>query len=159
MGYYIRLTGSDFRIKSENKDKALQALRELMSYEHELGNGGTPSGRHFSWLNNAQPLRWRTLEDALEDWRFSPINDSDGNIIGLQFTGEKLGQENYLFWAISSWVEDGSYIQITGEYGGTWRLVFEDGDVREERVNDKEMGLYNWDYLDGSNELEAMTKP
>ena len=131
MGYYIDITGSDFRIDAENKSDALEAIFELMGDPTVDRRGGNRHHRHFSWLNNATPGEWIALEDAMEDWRFPVVTDEDGNVIGIQFTGQKIGQENLLFERIAPYVENGSYIQFTGEDNHVWRIEFSEDDIEE----------------------------
>lgn len=132
MGYHINLTEADFRIDAENTRDALDTIRELMADPSADRHGySAQSGRHFSWLNNATPEDWDSLQDAMADWRFPVELDDDQNVVDIRFSGQKIGDENQLFDVIAPYVEDGSYLEFRGEDGDVWRLVFDDDSVEE----------------------------
>lgn len=57
--------------------------------------------------------------------------DPDGNIMDIEFIGEKLYDDFSIFQAIAPYVKDGSYIEMMGEDGEQWRWVFQDGECQE----------------------------
>lgn len=123
----MHISDQQFRIDAENKDEALQAIKSLM-YDTSADTLGTESGHNlFSWMHGVEPEQWEILSDALSAWRFEPDTDIDGNILRLNFTGQKIGSEAQLFEVIAPYVEDGSYIEFKGEDGAVWRLLFYDG--------------------------------
>jgi len=126
MGYCITQEYAEFSIKAENFCKALAAIKDLAGRETIRCSGG-PS--HFSWVETEEFLQARTLREAMEAWRWD-VEMEDG-VIGIEFTGEKLGDDLMLFKAIAPFVEPGSYIEMRGEDGAHWRWIFEDGDVKE----------------------------
>jgi len=68
----------------------------------------------------------------LENKGYIPEADDDGNVIDLDFAGDKLAyDEDKMFQKIAPFVEDGSFIEMRGEDGAMWRWVFSDGKVRE----------------------------
>lgn len=119
MGYNIKLVGCDFWIGSENADEALEALRHRTEPDRQ------------AWMNRATPEEWDYLKEALEDWRFMATLDDERNIVGLQFIGEKVGDENVLFDTLAPYVGDESYLEFQGADGERWRYVFEGGDVEK----------------------------
>lgn len=98
MGVLMELEWSHIRFIDE--DAALDAVFDLMEREDELGRGSGPSGSHFAWLNGARPELWESIDDALEDWRL-PTEREDNGAVRLHFVGEKAGEEDHLFDAIS----------------------------------------------------------
>lgn len=52
-------------------------------------------------------------------------------ITGIQFNGEYQGDDYKIFELLAEFVEDESYIEITGEDGDKWRWVFNKGKVKE----------------------------
>jgi hypothetical protein len=71
----------------------------------------------------------------LESYGYAPDTDDDGNIIGLEFVGDKVVyDEEKMFQKIAPFVEDGSFIEMRGEDGAMWRWVFSGGTVREVRA-------------------------
>ena len=135
MGYHIQTMDKQFYIKNEDKSAALQAIKDLNKKEQELGHGGTyyngKHTRHFSWVNSETVNEAKTLEDALCEWRWEPETDSDGNIVDIEFTGQKIGDEEYLFEAIASFVKEDSFIEFRGEDGEMWCLQFHGGMIEE----------------------------
>ena len=66
---------------------------------------------------------------------YEPEMDDDGNIVGVEFVGEKISySEDTMFDAIAPYVEDGSFIEMTGEDGCMWRWVFKNGTCKEQRA-------------------------
>ncbi len=142
MGYCMDQTESKFKIKAENRVKAFNACREkLVGKQKENGAGGgsvsmgnwTP---HYSWTDNSALENAKTLKEFMDEWRWEiTLNDevkveSDvpiaipSDVTDIQFTGEKIGDDETLFNAIAPFVEKGSYIQMSGEDGESWRWVF-----------------------------------
>ena len=114
MGYCMNLCECDFFIEAKNKKKALKGLKELAKKEKNL-----------SWVCNDVIIESMDLEEALEEIRFEAELDEKKNVVGLDFTGEKLGQETKIFNAMAQFVKAGSYIQMYGEDGDKWRWVFD----------------------------------
>ena len=65
----------------------------------------------------------------LEEWGWSGRYDAGGDVIGLEFDREKLGDEEMLFGALVPFVAPGGYIEMVGEDGDIWRWVFDGGTV------------------------------
>lgn len=57
--------------------------------------------------------------------------DDDGNITGISFYGEKLGDELEVFQKIAPYVRSGSFIEMEGQDNELWRWVFQNGKCRE----------------------------
>lgn len=132
MGYNIQIIGADFSIDTADTRNALEAIEALMQDPDAERRGYSKhSGDHFSWLNNATPEEWNTLDEAMVDWRF-PIHRNDtGDVIGIEFSGQKIGQEKLMFERIAPFVETGSHITFKGEDGDTWRLEFQNAGIEE----------------------------
>lgn len=112
MGYYVSQRGCNFFIAAENKEKALQAIKDL---------GDKPM---FSWVDNKSYLEADTLAKAMNAWRWS-IDEEDDNVVNICFDGEKLGDDEVLFQTIAPFVKADSYIEMDGEEGCLWRWVFD----------------------------------
>ncbi len=130
MGYCINLTDYKFGILKDNKEKALQAIKELMGRVDELGSGGRwevgeKVKSNFAWVWTGDVLASCSFEGAMECWRYPVESDDNGDIADIQFDGEKLGQEGLMFQAIAPYVVAGSYLQFQGEDGSIWRFVFD----------------------------------
>lgn len=125
MGYCIQHVSSNFVIRIDQEDDALAAIKRLMYDEDKEHHGGGGGRVWFSWMNNAQPETWETLDAAFEDWRYPLVRDEAGEICGIQFWGEKIGQELEMFKAVAPFVEKGSFIEMSGEDGAMWRWTFD----------------------------------
>ena len=133
MGYYIEMTDSKFEIKKENFEKALESLKSVfvpknMNCCDYIGGNEYP---HFSWVNTKDVLESNHIVEALEEIRYTPKFDDNGNICNVEFTGQKYGSENVFFNALAPYVESGSYIAFEGEDGDTWEWSFNDGKVKQ----------------------------
>lgn len=126
----MRLMEAQFRILAEKKEYALKAIKELKGKGTIQGR----AGRHFSWVEDSKFVDVQYLEEALKAWRWYPKNDTDGNIIGISFEGEKAGDDKILFDAIAPFVEDESYIQMRGEEEDIWRWEFDNGKCKEKKA-------------------------
>lgn len=123
MGYCVKQYESNFKIKKSDKSKALSNLYTLM-----LNHDHYPDDKSFRWLNGVNHNNWDSLGQALRDWRFEIEKNHKGDVIGIKFRGEKIGDEDEMFEAISNQVQDGSYIIMGGEYDRQrWMYFFEDG--------------------------------
>lgn len=121
MGYCVSMRECDFKIKKENTSKALEIIKELVK-----------KGKEFRWVSNETLLEAKSLKDALEEFGYDTIED-ERELEIFDFMNEKLGDEFDMFQAIASVVEEGSYIEMYGEDGDTWRWVFENGKCIEKR--------------------------
>jgi hypothetical protein len=133
------MVDANFRIKAENCNKALKAIQRLACEADQMSGGvfaaGKQTSRHFSWVHTCNFEKAPTLDDAMGGWRW-PVerdipNDQDSDVVGIQFYGEKLGDDAVLFHAIAPFVEEGSWIEMRGEDSAMWRWVFRDGRLHE----------------------------
>ena len=121
MGYCVSMNECDFKIKKENTSKALEIIKELVK-----------KGEEFRWVSNEVLLEAENLKEALEEFGYDVIEDEKELKI-FDFLNEKEGDELTMFQAIAPVVEEGSYIEMYGEDGDTWRWVFENGKCTEKR--------------------------
>jgi len=125
MGYCITTTDTCLCIKRENIPAALVAIKAMC----ETVDDREP---RFAWIDTKTVLEAETLEDALNEWRWDISEDNEGNIIGLTFSGEKLGDDEDLFTNLAPFIEHRGFIEIRGEDDAQWRWVFWRGDFRTE---------------------------
>ena len=111
MSYCVTMTNAQFFIAEDNKYEAYKAYR--MSF---LGSRSLPI---------------HSIEDALKYSGYIAENDAEDNIIGLEYNGEKFGDEEKLFEIIAPYVQSGSFIEMMGEDHSMWRWVFTDGTLEE----------------------------
>ena len=135
MGYYITQSDTNFKILKENLNDVLESIRALHGQE-TIRDGINQSRHHFSWVAE-NFYKKETLDEILDDWRYEVEYDNEGNVVNIEFTGEKLGDDEILFRQIAKFVEHDSYITICGEDGEQWRWVFENGQMNtKHRSND-----------------------
>ena len=120
MGYCMSQTGSNFFLAKENKSLALEAIKNLKGQE-TIKDG---SGSHFSWVDTNEFMNATSLQSAMHAWRWDLEEDDEGNVVDINFVGEKSGDDYVLFDVIARYVKDGSYIQMVGEDNCIWRWVF-----------------------------------
>lgn len=129
MGYCMTQIDSSFFIPKENKKEALDTLKKMDPEKN--GSGGSWSSgkalKHYAWTSNDALEKTKTLEQHLDEWRWSPELDDEENIIGLQFEGEKLGDDFLMFQVLAPFVEEGSFIEMQGEDGWFWLWKFKNG--------------------------------
>jgi hypothetical protein len=106
-----------FALKRENQSAALAAIRAL--------SGKGPHSGRFSWVDRDFATRCDNFHDIMDEWRWEPEYDDDGNVDNIEFTGEKIGDDKVLFDAIAPFVESGSYIEMLGEDGTRWKWKFD----------------------------------
>ena len=110
MGYCMVQSASQFLIKKENKEEAFEVSKDLTYY---------PSRE---WAGDFKDVK--TLEEVMRKWEWETIENENGDIIDIHFIGEKSGNDLLLFSKIAPFVDDESFIQMTGEDGGVWRWEF-----------------------------------
>lgn len=133
MGYYMSMIDNKFKIKKENFEEALNNLKGVFIPEN-MNCCDYVNGKHiphFSWVDTSSVLKSKTLCKALEEIRYKPEYDNNGDICNVEFTGQKYGSENVFFNALAPYVENGSYIAFEGEDGDTWEWLFNNGKVEQ----------------------------
>ncbi|WP_409969314.1 hypothetical protein RFF05_05125 [Bengtsoniella intestinalis] len=71
------------------------------------------------------------VSEELESESYGPELDDAGNIISLEFDGEKLSGMDDMFKRIAPYVRSGSYVEMSGEDDSIWRWVFNNGECLE----------------------------
>jgi hypothetical protein len=122
MGYWIEVNKVYFRLKAEKIPETIKAIKSLHGKEPISDS----SGSHFSWVDN-QFYKLNTIQELMAEFRWKPTTGENGDLIDLEFTGQKLGDDEEFFDVIAPFVESGSYIEVEGEDNDKWRWVFKDG--------------------------------
>lgn len=139
MGYYMTLEDCIFFIAKENFAHIIEAGQKLLSNVFEKGSGGSYRDgialeKNYSWVDNKELAKADTVEKLFKAWRWSAIFNENGDIIAVEFDGEKLGDDEFFFQEIAPWVKAGSYVEMLGEDGDRWRWVFNDGKCKEKKA-------------------------
>lgn len=119
MGYCMSQRESYFKMDPKDFPAAFKSVQALHGSE-TIGDSG---GRHFFRVDY-DLHEINDFAEMLRAWRWELELDG-GEVVGISFQGEKLGDDHVLFNAIAPWVEKGSYIQMQGEDGMIWRWVFD----------------------------------
>ena len=82
MGYCMTQSKDSFRIKSENKIKALDLLKEL-----------AVNNESIDWINTESIIKAASLENAFHECRWSIQEDDAGDVFSISFDDEKLGDD------------------------------------------------------------------
>ena len=111
MGYQIYMREVYLRIRKENFDAALSAVKEALASDR-------------TWTEHLE-----SLEDAMSDFGYIPEYDEDGSIDGFEYDGKCL-RGDYEFWtALAPFVEEGCYLEVEGDDLEIWRWKFRNGKV------------------------------
>lgn len=127
MGERIMLLKSEFFLPRDKRAAALHAVHSLVGSETNRGFGEP----HYSFVKSSYATSGDLIE-ALACWRWLAEEDEEGNIVSIEFTGEKRGDDRLLFRAIAPFVRRGSFISIACESGCLWRWYFDGGDALEQ---------------------------
>jgi hypothetical protein len=130
MGYCITQDDASFRIERKHVPAALEAIKAL-GLRCEIDEESGERMKTFAWVDN-KFADAETLESALLCCRWQAEYDKDGNIVHIQFLGEKLGDDVRLFEVLAPFVTHRSYIEMEGEDNERWRWVFWREELREE---------------------------
>lgn len=106
MGYCINLVDSDFKIKKENADNVVAALKNLVNVAGRL-----------RWVDTNELQSAENIIDAFHAVSYTLKADDNGDYILDCFEGEKLGDDEAIFITIGKYVEAGSYLKFIGEDG------------------------------------------
>lgn len=120
MGYCVEQMNDFFVIKKENISSALNALQKRAKQTA------------FDWVDSREVLNAPSFEDAMSECRWDIYYDSNGDVYGIAFNGEKLGSDFDIFETIAPYVEDGSFISMIGEDRYMFRWYFNNGKLIEE---------------------------
>lgn len=111
MGLHIEQEESNFFISSSDLPDVICALHEA--------NG------NWDWVDSSYKDIY-DVEELFNALRWEVFIE-DGDVVGIEFAGTKLGDDERIMEVIAPWVADGSYIQMHGETLGVWRWCFESG--------------------------------
>ena len=126
MGYYASNPNSALVIKASNIAAALAAIKAM--YETEDGLASPK----YSWVDRDTVLKSETIEEALAEWRWDASLDEGGDLYCVTFSGEKLGDDEDLWFNLAPFIEHGGFIEMLGEDDNRWRWVFWRGEMRTE---------------------------
>lgn len=135
MGYCMYQVDAKFNIPREKHADALEAVKALAKNTMDMilcsFIGESKTASRYSWVakNFAES---ENLPDIIGCWRWEVSLNANYDVVGIEFAGEKSGQDMVLWETLAPFVEDGSFIHMQGEDGANWRWVFRDGIVIEE---------------------------
>ena len=68
------------------------------------------------------------VESILSRHGFDALTDETGNIVGVDFYGVDMREDEELYVALIPFLREGSYMEFCDELGNLWRWVFSGGD-------------------------------
>jgi hypothetical protein len=119
MGYGMSQDEAKFTIGKDKRSAALKKLKALVKTTKLM------------WVTAEDILKAKTLANAMEELRWPIEEDEDGNVVSIDFQGEKAGDEMKFFGVLAEFVDTGCFIEMHGEDGSRWRWVFSNGKVDE----------------------------
>jgi hypothetical protein len=88
------------------------------------------------YQNPYAKLPHKSLTEAFSYWDYEWKGQDKNGYEKLFYSCEKLDHHADMFWkAIAEFIEDGSYIECSGEEGEVWRWVFDGGDMETKKPN------------------------
>lgn len=126
MGYTIYQLKSDFFIPKELFSEALASIKK---YANDLFN----KEKKIPFIEVSELENSESLEDALVVMRWLPELNEHGDIIDIEFSGEKLGDDFLFFSSIAQYVKEGSYITLISEDSKVWRWIFVNKKIEEQQ--------------------------
>jgi hypothetical protein len=125
MGYSIYQLKSEFFIPNHVQSDALFSIKNLI---REFST----SGKHIAFVETTEIEQSEFLEDALLALRWIPEVNENGDIVGVEFSGEKLGDDYQIFNSIAVYVKENSFLTFVGEDSKVSRWLFLNGEVTEQ---------------------------
>jgi hypothetical protein len=146
MGYCISMAECEFTMTESMQRKAFPVVKRALLKQltedakqppfqgKTIASGGSAEGNkwvpHYAWVENWQIENAENIRDILEAFRYKPTEDY-GDIESLDFDGEKIGDEVFLFGLLAPYVKSGSFLNMVGEDGAHWRWLFKNGRFKE----------------------------
>jgi hypothetical protein len=124
MNRFVSQSNQYFVISADRQGEALTAIKALAK------NEDVSKGDWYEWVD-PNFVNSSTLDEALRCWRWEPVHNETGAIVGLNFRGHRLGHERVLFETLAPFTECGSFIELKGNKGVTWHWYFENGTCGE----------------------------
>lgn len=132
MGYVIELIESDVHMDAEKCPAALECLKLVSDPTHPIGQ--SKGAGSFKWVH-FDHTEWRNIEEAMEDWRLPVTLDERGDIVDIEFKGEKYGEEKLVLDTIAPMLRDGSFLKFRGEDREEWLYVVKGTTVETKELN------------------------
>ena len=137
MGVQVTLVRGEVRIPATRHADALAAVRALDEHDEPKTGGarevrpdGSVAGRpHWAFVDGRALRAATSLPEALATFRFVPVLDPDGDLLGVELEGgtRSAGDEAHLWAALAPFVEPGGELIWVVEDGSLLRWSF-DGD-------------------------------
>lgn len=145
----IRIREIKFFIKEKNIAKAIESIKVFIETEQERHKISTrtldqgieeaetsfildiPNTKKYHWIYSSVLLKAKTLEEQLQEFGYKTEHDNAGiRIVG--FIDKEKGDGFEIFQAMSTFVEDGSYIEMYRN-NDVYRLEFNNGKCTKNR--------------------------
>jgi hypothetical protein len=127
MGYCCTCRDFEFKIFSENIGYAIEPIVQSNYFYLSRSVEDCLSIARTGTQDEKQQL----LFELLDDYGWQPAFDDAGNVNGLNYLSEKWCDDHKFFDVFAKYVEKGSYIEMGGEDGASWRMLFDGEHCRE----------------------------
>lgn len=128
MGYSCTLREVDFKISADNISKVIEAL--VQSDYFYLFNRSDEDCLKIA-CGDSPAEKQQLLFELFDSYEYRPRFDEMHNVIGLEYYCEKWCEDDKIFDVFAKYVEKGSYIEMGGEDGTVWRMLFDGEHCRE----------------------------
>jgi hypothetical protein len=127
MGYHIFQdnVGTEFLLSAAKVEEAFNLLKT------ELRQDQSWNGYFIGWDELREA---KNLDEALQATRWLPRFDGSGDVIDIEFTGEKLGGKELEIFKLLAKAGAVGKIPMRGEDGDRWVYVLKDGTAVEVSV-------------------------
>ena len=136
MGYYVRLTDSEVKLKNQHLPEILQRWKDLNKPENNhLKHGGSYSGGKqtqwwYSWMDADYDKKVNSAEEVLEMLGFEYDITEEGDIHIINYDS-KTGSEDLFMKTIADLIAPGSTMLWHGEDGANFAWYFNGKDMQE----------------------------
>lgn len=123
----VKVLDANFTIKNENKDKAVEALHNLIS-----------ENKDYKFFEYIIEKNINCLENIMQEFLWYVENDKDNNICNIYLYEENGNNNDNIFNVLAPYVEPYSFIQVLGNDGFTWKWCF-NGEICGHKYNNTEI--------------------
>ena len=130
MFYKIKQIDSSFFIPNDMNYNVLKTIHNLVFNTDNMSINFGENHRGFPWVIMSY-VKSNDLKHVFNCWRWNIKQDENNNIVNINFTGQNLGDDFFLFKSIAPFVKTGSFLEFESENNKKWRWIFENNICKE----------------------------
>jgi hypothetical protein len=108
----------------------LKTIHNLVFNTDNMSINFGENHRGFPWVIMSY-VKSNDLKHVFNCWRWNIKQDENNNIVNINFTGQNLGDDFFLFKSIAPFVKTGSFLEFESENNKKWRWIFENNICKE----------------------------